>query len=233
MSAETKDKSIEGKEDLIRDLLVQNEKLQKELERFRSKVPLVGVRWYGKGGVSLGLTHPIGGYSKVVLRGYGDKGTIDLATWVRVESSDIVKEGVLVRDDAVVTEMAIDGAIADPDKHTNSNSFTDSQIEKFLRGNIKKLNEVLDSCTHHFAPYHFLVVMRNIGLKDAEVQKVVRKRAKEMFVQHNWSLLHHHDLTEAMEINGLEYKGKTDDEMVSELTNMELSTIKDDDFDLE
>jgi len=197
--------------------------LQKQIEIYQLKSPLVGVRWYGQGAIRIGLSNPVAGNSSVVLEGYGDSAVIDYASWrSRIRSIEAARDGVLVRDDSVIEEKGFNGVIGEKDIKKNPNAFTDEEIEKLLKNNIDKLKKVVDGFTHHFPGHHFLKVAENIGFNDRSVLAVIEKKYEYLEAVYRWDLLHIRDLNEAMERRKLD-PSVSREAMVEKLVRLELN----------
>lgn len=210
------------------ELLKRTDLLQSELESFRQKSPLVGIRWYGDGGIGISLTRPINGQLKFAVKGYGDKAVVDLACWNRLRSTDGFKDGVMVRDDKVIDEFEINGVKALPDKdyQISPNGFTDEQIEKFLKGNINKLKAILNRMNKHQGPMHVLRVARNIDFTNESVLSLVKKRASYLFVLSNNKRKNIHELRHSCEIYKVRFDDMDESEMINVLTDKELEFNK-------
>jgi len=150
--------------EMYHSLMTKLDEVTKENELFKQKSPLVGVRWFGLGGIGLGLNYAVNGTKRVSLEGYGDKGVIDVGTWFRVRGTEEVRGGILVRDDRVIEETATNGYAAKPDIKENPNAFVDDEIERILKmKSMNKLRQVMKNCTNHFCPKHFRMVGKEIN----------------------------------------------------------------------
>ena len=139
-----KNNDLTAPKDLYVKLLDRFDNLETELDTYRQKSPIIGVRWFGAGGMGIGLTHPINSVTKVALDGYGDKAVIDYATWTRIRKCIHCKFGLLVRDDSVIEEMHITGKVAPADREApGPNSLTQAQTEKLLNGSVVALKKVV------------------------------------------------------------------------------------------
>lgn len=209
--------------DIFNKLQDQMLEMEAELETYRQRSPIVGVRWYGLGGFGIGLTHPVNGVSRLALTGYGDKAVIDQATWVRIRTTEHARFGLLVRDDDVIDEMHIIGVKAKKDHERNVNSYTDKETEELVKGSITKLNQALSSMDSHWGPIHFLKAADKIGMKNVAKVTAIKQRRDLLSCEFRWSLLHEHDLRLASE----QYKIKdaentTSDELVKILAGIEI-----------
>ncbi len=210
------------------ELLKRTELLTSELESFRQKSPLVGIRWYGDGGCGISLTRPINGQLKFAVKGYGDKAVVDLACWNRLRSTEGFRDGVMVRDDKVIDEFEINGVKALPDKEfqKSPNGFTDAEIKKLLKGSMKTLKSVLDKMSRHQGPMHFLRVAKNLEFENESVLSQVKKRASFLFVLSNNKRKNIHELRHSCEIYKVRFDGMDEAEMVNVLTDKELEFNK-------
>jgi len=222
MSKEEKELKISG--DKYLQLLKKYETTLEELDVFKTKSPLVGVRWFGSGGFKIGLSHPINGVNSVLLHGYNDKAVIDLPAWHRIGNTEAVHDGVIVRDDSVVKELGLTGVVAPIDKIKSENAFLDDEIRAILKKGIPILKATMKKITNQFAAKHFLDVMDLDKNKDLSKRAVIEGRRDELLTYHRYSLLHHHDLTSCCETFGIEFKGLTDAEMIVKLAKKELSS---------
>jgi len=193
--------------ELFNKLQDQMQELQAELETYRQRSPIVGVRWYGEGGFGIGLTHPVNGVSRMALNGYGDKAVIDFATWTRIKNTEHARYGLLVRDDAVIEEMHIVGVTAKKDIDKSVNSLNDAETVELLKGSLAKLNQALKPMDSHCGPIHLLREAVKIGITTTSKIMAIKQRRDQLSCEFRWSLLHPHDLNLAAEqykINGWE-----------------------------
>lgn len=208
---------------LLKEMMIKNELLQGQLDEFRDKSPIVGIRWYGAGGNTIHLDRPIGGYTQVILRKYGDKGVIDYNAWQRVVNSESVMYGVLVRDDDVIHEMKIIGNLAQPEQDTNTNAFTEKQLERIITGKIEGIKKVLKGATFHFLPGRMLKMVDRLDINDSNKKKIMKERFDYLLVYFRYKLLHPHDLTLACELNDLPFENISVENMISTLTDYDLA----------
>lgn len=209
--------------DIFNRLQDEMRELQAELETYRQRSPIVGIRWYGEGGFGIGLTHPVNGVSRLALTGYGDKAVIDQATWVRIKTTEHARFGLLVRDDEVIEEMHIIGVAAKKDHEKNVNSYTDKETEELLKGSVTSLNQVLNPMDSHWGPIHFLKAAEQIGMKNVTKLTAIKQRRDKLSCEFRWALLHEHDLRLAAD----QYKIKdaentSSDELVKILAGIEI-----------
>ena len=194
-------------------LLDRVDALSAENDALKAKAPLVGVRWYGEGGFRVGLSSRINGLTTVVLQGYDTKNVIDLAAWIRVQNTEAVKKGVLVRDDGVIKEMEIPGITAPSDKLKNENAYINDDIVTILSKPIKTLQSHMNKITDHFAAQHFLRVATEVDTEDTK-KLLINKTCDKLLTRFRYSLLHHHDLTTACELAEIPYRSLSDVEMI-------------------
>ncbi len=208
------------------DLSNRHEATKKENDLFKQKTQIVGVRWYGKGGFGIGLNYMVNGVNRVALEGYGATGIIDYSSWIRVRTTEECRNGILVRDDAVVKEAGLDGMIGSfgPfDRFTNPNAYTDLEILPILKGRIDELKKVVKGFTHHFVARHFLQVSLDNKVKDQTKIHIIKDRYFELFVRFKNGLLLYHDLTLACELNNIKHFDEmTSAEMIEKLSILEL-----------
>jgi hypothetical protein len=219
-------------EEMYEALLKKQSATERELELFKQKSPIVGLRWYGEGGFGIGLTYPIMGITKVSLEGYGTKAVIDHSSWLRVRNTEEVRAGILVRDDSVVAELGIIGVTADPEKVENTNAFTDGQIEELLSSTLPVLKKVVKKFTNHFPCRHFLKVAKRIKNDEKEKSFLLMERYRELFLVHLYGLLNVHDLRTACELRGFPFVNKDEDEMISMLVKEDIKQNVEVDFGL-
>lgn len=201
--------------------------LEHELDLYKQKTPLVGVVWYGQGGFGIGLSQMINGRTRVALEGFGAKAVIDYSTWIRIRGTEEAQNGILIRDDSVIKGMAVPGVVAEPDKKKNPNVFLISEIEKILVGSISGVKKTMNQITNHFPAKLFLKVAKDLNKeKEDTIDKsklaIIENKYNELFIKHKWSLLHHHDLTTACELQGIDFTHLTDDQMIHKLSKLEL-----------
>ncbi|MCK9369428.1 hypothetical protein M0R04_05780 [Candidatus Dojkabacteria bacterium] len=202
----------------------QLEATTQELERYRQKSPLVGVVWYGDGGFSIGLESPILGITKVILRSYGEKAVITHSAWLRIQGTNECIGGIIVRDDSAINALGAVGVVAKKDSVSNPNAFTDEQILEILgKSSLNEVKSIVSKMTNHFAPRHFLRVAKANGIEASPKLSIVVRKYQELFTQHKYSILHHHDLTTACELAGIQFEGLSKKEMEDELVKLELS----------
>lgn len=207
----------------IQKLIEKNKELESELELFKQKAPLVGVRWYGDGSFMIALSFMIQGLNKIILKGYGDKAAIDLSTWARLKGSEAVQKGILVRDDTVIDELHVPGVIAKHIEDKNPNAFTDDAILSILKNKTKKqLENIIDNCTDHFPLKHFLRVYHRNNLDDPGKMIILDKRYAELFAFHRWSLLDDHDLNIGLEQAGLNWENVSREDKIEALVRKDL-----------
>lgn len=212
-------------------LLKKYEQVLSELDLFKQKSPIVGVRWFGKGGTSIGLTYAVAGQTRVVLEGYGSKAVIDYPTWIRMRTSEEARVGVLVRDDSVIAELGVSGIIGEPDKKRNPNALLDEEIIILLKGNVGDLKKKVEAFTNHFPALHMLMVAKEIGFNDLSKLSIIRDKYRYLLTKFKISLLHHHDLTLSCELYNISFDNKTDEQMIEELTQIELKALGNDFYD--
>jgi len=198
--------------------------LRAELETYRQRSPIVGVRWYGEGGFGIGLTHPVNGVTRLALTGYGDKAVIDFATWIRIKNTEHARYGLLVRDDDVIEEMHIVGVPAKKDVEKGCNSLTYVETVELLKGPLTKLNQKLKTMDSHCGPIHLL---RHADRMDKPIGATkllsIKRRRDELSCEFRWSLLHPHDLNLAAEQYKIpNWEALSSDEIAKTLAKIEL-----------
>lgn len=205
-------------------LIERNMQLERENNLFRDNSPLVGVRWYGEGGATIRLSNRINGYTKVDLNGFGDKAVIDLATWTsRTKDGKLVKQGVLVRDDAVIDELNVKGVVAEPDISKNSNSLTLQEIKELLKSKISIFKKRLDEFTYPAPLWAMVRVAKDIGFDNYEKLMLTKERAHYLFAYNNVDRLHNHELFLGCQLAGIKNPEDMDrDEAVKLLTEFEI-----------
>lgn len=213
---------------LYNKLQDQFKELQSELETYKQRSPIVGVRWFGGGGFGIGLTHPVNGINKIALDGYGDKAVIDYATWLRICNTEHARFGLLVRDDTVIDELKIIGVPAKKDNSTNTNSFTNAEVTTLLKGSTVKLVKVLDEMTSHWAPIRFLKEYEILNLDDDTKRLKLEDRRNYLLCRFRWSLLHPHDLRQSCEQYKIpNWQDLDKEEILDILTKRDLAITKD------
>lgn len=217
-------------EELIREMFKKNELLELELDVFKDRSPLVGIRWYGDGGYSVGLRNPIHGVTKLVLKGYGDKGVIDYQAWQRIRSSEEVYWGIVVRDDSVVEELGTIGKIAKEDVVDSPNARTREQLIKLVKGPFSKLEQFLNKIDHHWVAFHCRKLAKEFKVNDARKISLIEERYGFLLTKFRYALMHKHDLKLACEYKEIQYDGLTDDQMIQALATLEMKTNPSDFF---
>ncbi len=173
-----------------------------ELELHRQRSPLVGIRWYGQGTIGIGLSHPVSGMSKLILENVNDKAVIDYTTWLRVRKIEHSRIGLLVRDDAVIEELEMQGAVAKPDTEpVGPNSFTEKEAENILTGSMKDFKRVVMGLTSHWAAFRLLWAAEHIGMNDIAKIALLKARQSYLLIKFNLGLLHPRDLDLACEVH--------------------------------
>jgi len=209
--------------EIFNKLQDQLREVNAELETYRQRSPIVGVRWYGGGGFGIGLSHPVNGIGRIALNGYGDKAVIDYATWVRIKNTEHARFGLLVRDDDVIDEMHITGVKAKADVDKGPNSFNDKEVKELLKIPQTKLQHALNDMDSHWGPIHLLKAAAELGITGVAKIAAIKRRRDELSCEFRWSLLHPHDLKLACEqykIPG--WENMIEDEMVKVLAKIEL-----------
>ena len=209
--------------DLYNRLQDQLQSLNTELETFRQRSPIVGIRWFGAGGFGITLTHAVNGVNKLGLQGYDDKAVIDYATWIRIRNTEHARFGLLVRDDKVIDELHIVGVVAKKDLTSSPNSLTGDETVSLLKGKLEDLTSALNGMTSHWGPIHLLHAAELLKVTTESKINAIKKKRDELSTEFRWSLLHPHDLKLACE----QYKVKgwedmEEDEMVHILARIEL-----------
>lgn len=226
MTNEKMEKEFQQLQKMYSDLSDRHEATKKENDIFKQKTQIVGVRWYGKGGFGIGLNYMVNGINRVALEGYGATGIIDYSSWIRVRTTEECRNGILVRDDSVISDMGLEGMIGSfgaVDRFTNANAFTDKEITPLLNGRVTELKKVVKQFTHHFVARHFLEVAKRIKLKDQTKIHVIKDRYFELFVRFKNGLLLYHDLTLCCELNNIKnFDVLTSAEMIEKLSILEL-----------
>lgn len=212
---------VTGKVDAEMNLLKENQELRRELDLFKTRSPLVGVRWFGRGGFKIGLTYLIGGQDRIILEGRNDCGVIDLSSWNRVRNTEEANAGILIRDDRVITEKGVIGVVAPPEKKVNPNAYpVDKVVGAF--SSVKKLKPIVKSFTHHFPARHFLETAKENNINDKNKIDIVYDKYKLLFTRFRVRMLHRHDLTHACELNGIPFEALSINEMVEKVTEIEV-----------
>lgn len=217
--------------DSFEKLQREADKLREELESYRQRSPLVGVRWYGEGGLGIHLTHSREGISKVELDGYGAADVIDYATWHRMKKSEVVGNGLLVRDDSVIDEEKITGIKAKVDDTKSVNAFTDSEIAVLMEQPLSTLAPIIDMMDSHWGPEHFIRWAKRNDFKDVAKIQYIKKKRDFLAAKYRWSLAHPHDLQLACELHKVEFEGRYLDDVIDELTQIEIANAEPDIFE--
>jgi hypothetical protein len=209
------------------------EQLHQELDLYQQKSPIVGVRWFGRGGFGIGLSHPVGGVTKLILDGYGDKAVIDYTTWLRIKNTEHAKLGLLVRDDSVIDELNIIGVTAKSDVNKpGPNSFTPEEAKKILEGTIKELKKVIDDLTSFWGAIHLLDEARDLGITDESRLSVIRNRKNYLLLKFRVSLLHPHDLQVVCEsFKVKDSENLSIDEKIEAITKIEYDNLNSSDLE--
>lgn len=186
-------------------------------------VRYVGIRWFGHGGVTLRLKNAVAGGHSLILQGYGDAGVIDHGTWFDLRKKELVRLGLIVRDDSVVREQGFTGIVDAPDKERASiNGYLDSEIIKIFKGPLGKFEKVIASLNTHHACAHFMHVSGAEGLGDLSRDAIVDKRYHYLLTKFRWELLLDHDLRPACERYGIDWTTISREEMIEALTRIEI-----------
>jgi hypothetical protein len=209
------------------------EQIRQELDLYQQKSPIVGVRWFGRGGFGIGLSHPVGGLTRLVLDGYGDKAVIDYTTWLRIRSTEHAVLGLLVRDDLVIDELSMTGVAAKPDANKpGPNSFTPTEAKKILEGSIKDLKKVVDGLTSFWGAIHLIDEARDLGITDESRLSIIRSRKNYLLLKFRVSLLHPHDLQVACEsFKVRDSENLSIDEKIDALTEIEFKNLNSSDLE--
>lgn len=216
------EKLEDTRDKLIEKLQTKLEVAEKELDQFKAKAPIVGVRWYGKGGFGIGLSRMVGGVNKVALEGYNDKAVIDYSAWIRVRNTEEAQAGILVRDDSVIDEVGQIGSVAKKDQNKSPNTYTRGEIELILNGSMPELKEILSTFTHYFPALHFKEVAESMKVKNEGKIKVIKDKFNELYCKFRWEKLHHHELVLAVDGLKQPWETMTDEQMVDFLVKHEL-----------
>lgn len=220
-------KTVDKAEVSIEKLIGRLEVLELENRRLRKQNLIVGVRWYGYGAMSIGLSIEIGGRNKVDLEGYGAKGVIDYPTWMSLQKAKIVKEGVLVRDDSVIEELNIFGDIGHKDVDKNCNSFTDAEIIQLLGGNRKKIEKVLNKVTHFQIVARFQkLIPKSEAAEKGDIGRYVSDRYEEIETKFRWGFLDKWEIIAAAENAGFDVSGVNAEVLRDRLVKRELEILK-------
>lgn len=210
-------------------LLEQLEQTQRELNVYREKSPLVGVRWYGEGSFGIKFANMIQGQSHKILHGYGDKVVIDLSTWTMIKSKprEELAHGILVRDDMVINELNVPGKVAPiaaDDK--NENSFTDAEIITILSSTFPKFKAVVKTFTSHWAAEHFLKVAKATNCGDMAKITLLKDRKLYLLTQYRVQLMHKHELNLTCEQHGVDFINMSREEKIQRVTDIEYNKNK-------
>ena len=195
-----------------------------ELDLYRQKSPLVGVRWFGRGIFHIKLTHPIGGVNMHTLKGYKDKAVVDHATWTRIKNTVPYKEGVLVRDDDVITELDYKGVTAPPDKVHSPNGFTDKEVDAILKGKPTELKKILSEMTSHWGPIHLLERAEEINLRDKNKVQAITQRKNYLLLKYRCDQFLDHDIVQIAETYNINHDNRSREEVVEDIIKHELET---------
>lgn len=211
----------------IEKLIGRLESLEQENKKLRKQNLLVGIRWYGYGGLSLGLGVEIAGHNKVDLEEYGAKAVIDYNTWNNLKKAQIVQEGVLVRDDLVIQELNIFGDVASVDIDKNPNAFTDEEIISLLSGSRKKLEKVVEEVTYFPVLSRFKKVLPKSGSANkGDITRYLSDKCEELETKFRWGALDKWEILAAAERAGLEVAGMDANILREELIKKELNLLK-------
>lgn len=215
---------------IISQTLVENARLRKELEVFKSTSPIVGVRWFGMGAYYIRMNHAMEGQAMLVLKGYNDKGFLDYSTWKQIWKNELVKKGMIVRDDSVLEEIGMSShAVAEPDSFKGENSFTLKEVQDLLTGSAGNFKKVINNVTSHQLIDHFRIQYKELGITDVTKKLAMDHRQKYLVSKYNWSnLVHDFDIQlacEARQIPG--YKDMSKEEIVEILVKMDIETDTD------
>lgn len=216
---------------------VYNELLQKleatrtENEMYRSKSPLVGVRWFGDGGFGAHLAYPISGVNRISLNGYGDKAVIDFATWIRLKKTEHAEFGLLVRDDDVIDELGTMGTKAKQDDHPGPNSFTPKEAHDLLvKDSLPRFKAAVKALTSHWGAVHLLregeALIENKEKVDQTRLALLRERRDYLQSEFRFNLMHPHDLRSCCEQYKVRnWEDMTREEQVTALTELEINML--------
>jgi len=231
MPEENKQETVS--KDVYLALLKKLEEARTENEAYRSKSPLVGIRWFGDGGFGAPLTYPISGVNKLLLNGYGDKGVMDNSTWVRLRKGEHAGFGLLVRDDSVIEELGVVGAVAppDPEKDISPNSFTPAQAREILTNyTLPKFKGVVRDLTSHWGAIH--LIREAEALIDEKIKidltrvSYLKERRDYLQSEFRFSLMHPHDMRACCEQYGIRnWEDMQVEEMIEALTNAEIEML--------
>lgn len=214
--------------DLYIQLLNKVDNLETEVDTYRQKSPIVGVRWYGEGGFGIGLTHPINGVTRIALSGFNDAAVIDYSTWLRIKNTEQAKDGLLVRDDTVIEEHSIMGKVAQKDNtNPGPNSLTQKQAETLLKGSMAQFKKIVSKMDSHWGPTRLIKTANLLEIQDETKMAYLRERRDNLLSEFRWNLLHPHDLKLACERHGISgWQTMDKDRMVKELTAFEINMLK-------
>ena len=193
-----------------KDLLEELKRLRLENDSLKKQTKIVGVRWYGHGGVGIGLSFEINGTKRIELQGYGAKGPIDYSTWLRAKNWPVVQEGILVRDDTVLKEINTIGIVAQEDTYKNPNAFTDDDIKNLILDTIegkseKKIkNTILNIDSHQIVFRIYEKFKKEKNSKLYEIRDLLWNQYKLLETRYRWSKLDKWDVIMACENAGID-----------------------------
>ena len=212
--------------DLMRKLIEEVKELKDENKKLKRQNLVVGVRWYGHGSCNLPLSLPVSGKSSLYLSGYGDKGVLDYALWLKIQGTEIVKKGVIVRDDSVLEELFISEDAAPNDGVKSPNAFTDLEIESLL-GAKRELKTKLKDITYFHTVARFLRIAKETKMdKDGDLMTLLKNAYHRLEVRFRYDLLDKWDLLNIAESAGISTVGVSTEDLKEKLIKRELATVQ-------